>query len=209
MIENRKMQLMKQNKILSVLLAIALMLSFGGCSSKAEANSPAVKADEAGVEENVHQEELDTEEEQQLRVASDGAQMQTENPALPTRVIEGGTKINMHFGETVIPGILNDSETAKALIEKLPYTVHMNRYSHDFCGVMDEPLPYSEENVHYGWLNGDIDFATNADYFTILFEDEAHSEQYGYQVNIGVIDCELSEISSLQSSYDVLIELAE
>lgn len=143
------------------------------------------------------------------RIASDGAIMQTADPAMPTRVLRKGTRINMHFGDTIIPGILNDSESAKALIAKLPYRVHMNRYSHDFCGVMKDPLPYSEENVHFGWLNGDIDFAVDANYFTILFEDEENSVQYGHQVNIGVIDCELSKISTLHGSYDVRIELAE
>lgn len=143
------------------------------------------------------------------KVASDGAQMQTTNPLVATRVIEGGTKIRLHFGDTVIPATLNDSETAQALIEMLPYTVRLNRYSHDFCGVMKNPLPYKEENVHYGWLNGDIDFARDSDYFTILFEDEENSEQYGHQINIGKIDCELSVISNLQGSFDVLIELAE
>lgn len=44
----------------------------------------------------------------------------------------------MHFGDTVIPAVLNDSETARALIAKLPYTQHMSRYSHDFCGVTKE-----------------------------------------------------------------------
>lgn len=143
------------------------------------------------------------------RVASDGATVQTTNPQMPTRVIKNGTKINMHFGKTIIPGILNDSETAKALIARLPYTVHMSRYSHDFCGVMKDPLPYKKGSEHYGWLNGDIDFATDADYFTILFEDEKNSEQYGHQINIGVIDRELSRISSLRGSYDVRIELAK
>ena len=128
---------------------------------------------------------------------------------MPTRVIKGGTKITMRFGNMVIPGILNDSETAKALIARLPYTVHVSRYSHDFCGVMNNPLPYSESNVHYGWQNGDIDFARDANYFTILFEDENKSEQYGHQINIGVIDCELSRIGSLQGSYDVLICLVK
>jgi len=142
------------------------------------------------------------------RVASGNAQMQRENPKIATRVIEGGTKINMHFGDTVIPGTLNDSETAQALIKMLPYTVRLNRYSHDFCGVMNDPLPYKEENVHYGWLNGDIDFAIDSDYFTILFEDEENSERYGYQVNIGKMDGELSVLSSLRGSYDVRIELA-
>ena len=142
-------------------------------------------------------------------VASDNAIMQHENPAMPTRVIKEGTKINMHFGDTIIPGTLNDSYTAKALIERLPITVRVNRYSHDFCGVMDDPLPYHEEDEHFGWLNGDIDFATDGNYFTILFEDEEKSEIYGSQINIGVIDCPLKNISDLSGSYEVLIELAK
>ena len=135
--------------------------------------------------------------------------MQTEDKSMPTRIpMEGGTKINMYFGDTLITGVLNDSETAQALIDKLPVTQHLNRYSHDFCGITEE-LPYNEEEVHYGWLNGDIDYAINAPYFTILFEDEDVSEQYGDQVNIGVITTPLSEIAALEGSYDVRIELAE
>lgn len=153
---------------------------------------------------------LETEsQEPEKRVAKDDAQVQTDDPAMPTRVIENGTRINLHFGDTVLPGILNDCDTAKALIDMLPYTVHMNSYSHDFCGVMPDDLPYNEDEVHYGWLNGDIDYAVNAPYFTILHSDEDISEQYGDQVNIGVLDCELSKIRELSGSYDVLIELAE
>ena len=143
------------------------------------------------------------------RVAKDSAQMQTDDPTMPTRLPpENGTKILLHFGDTVIPGVLNDSETAQALIAKLPYTQHMSRYSHDFCGVTED-LPYNEEEEHYGWLNGDIDYATDAPYFTILFEDQDESEIYGSQVNIGVITCPLSDIAALNGSYDVLIELDE
>ena len=149
------------------------------------------------------------ENETEKRVAKEGAQMQTEDPSMPTRLPqEQGTKILLHFGVTVIPGILNDSETARALIAKLPLTQHMSRYSHDFCGVT-ESLPYNEDEVHYGWLNGDIDYAIDAPYFTILFEDEEVSEQFGDQVNIGVITVPLSEIAALEGSYDVRIELAE
>ena len=135
--------------------------------------------------------------------------MQTDDPTMPTRLPpENGTKILMHFGDTVIPGVLNDSETAQALIAKLPYTQHMSRYSHDFCGVTED-LPYNREEEHYGWLNGDIDYATDAPYFTILFEDQDESEIYGSQVNIGVITCPLADIAALNGSYDVLIELDE
>ena len=145
--------------------------------------------------------------ETEKRVAKDGAEMQTDDPTMPTRLPpENGTKILLHFGDTVIPGVLNDSETAQALIAKLPYTQHMSRYSHDFCGVTED-LPYNEEEEHYGWLNGDIDYATDAPYFTILFEDQDSSEVYGNQVNIGVITCPLADIAVLNGSYDVLIEL--
>lgn len=144
----------------------------------------------------------------QQKTAEDGAEMQTNDKGMATRVLSEGTRIRMHFGDTVITGILNDSDTAKALIDQLPVTVHMNRYAHDFCGsASDLNLPYQEDEVHYGWLNGDIDYAIDAPWFTILFEDEDSSEQYGYQVNIGVVTSPLSDISSLNGSYDVVIEL--
>ncbi len=143
------------------------------------------------------------------RVASEGAAVQRDDPSMPTRLpMQNGTRIIMRFGATAIPGVLNDSQTAKALVSKLPYTVRMSRYSHDLCGVMPDALPYDEKEVHYGWLNGDIDYAINAPYFTILFEDEEASEQYGHQVNIGVITCPLDAMRSLQGSFDVRIELA-
>jgi len=143
------------------------------------------------------------------KVAKDGASMQTQDKSMPTRVPpEGGTRINMYFGDTLIPGVLNDSETARALIAKLPMNQHVSRYSHDFCGVT-QSLPYNEEDVHYGWLNGDIDYAIDAPYFTILFEDESISEQFGNQVNIGVITCPIADIAVLKGDYDVRIELAE
>lgn len=202
-------------KIFSFLFLLVLVFSMTACgnnepiSEATKEQSSQAQTDSTGNSESqTEAEETDTQN-NETRVASDNAQMQTNDPSMPTRVLEEGTRINMHFGDTVIPGILNDSETAQALIEMLPYTVHMSHYSHDFCGVMPDELPYAENEVHYGWLNGDIDYEVRAPYFTILFGDEENSEVYGNQVNIGVITCELSKISELSGSYDVLIELAE
>jgi hypothetical protein len=125
---------------------------------------------------------------------------------MTTREIKNGTKINMHFGSTVIPGILNDSEPARELISRLPYTVHASRYEFDVCGVMHEPLSFGDEDLVPGWKNGDIDFTTQGDYFTILFDNEEYC--YGEFVNLGVIDCEPSTMDSLNGSFDILIELA-
>lgn len=209
-------------KILSMLVVCVMVLSLAACGNSAETaqnetegSSPKATQEESstpGAEETEtegNEESEETEMEETKRVASDGAQMQTDDPSMPTRVLEEGTRINMHFGDTVIPGILNDSTTAQAFIEMLPLTVHESRYSHDFCGSMGKSLPFDEEDERYGWLNGDIAIGTDVPWFTILFADEEISEQYGNLVNIGVIDCELSRISDLDGSYDVLIELAE
>ena len=210
-----------KKKLMAIITVMALCLSLASCGNSStpasgqqsdqgtaqstETTGPAENDYSPQVQENSSQ----LQEEEKNKVAKDGADMQTEDKSIATRLpMEGGTKINMYFGDTLITGVLNDSETAKALIEKLPMTQHMSRYSHDFCGVTEE-LPYNEDDVHYGWLNGDIDYALNAPYFTILFEDEDVSEQYGYQVNIGVITCPIADIAALQGSYDVRIELAD
>ena len=205
-------------KIIAVMCAGILCLSLAACGNNNAGSDAPQEQTQAQSSENTSEEasaQVDdtqsksTEGDSEMRVARDGADMQTDDKAMPTRLpMEGGTKINMYFGDTLITGVLNDCETAKAFIEKLPMTQHVSRYSHDFCGVTED-LPYNEEEVHYGWLNGDIDYAINAPYFTILFEDEDVSEQYGDQVNIGVITVPLSEIAALNGSYDVRIELAE
>ncbi len=210
-----------KKKLMAIITVMALCLSLAACGNSStpasgqqsdqgtaqstETTGPAENDYSSQVQENSSQ----LQEEEKNKVAKDGADMQTEDKSIATRLpMECGTKINMYFGDTLITGVLNDSKTAKALIEKLPMTQHMSRYSHDFCGVTEE-LPYNEDDVHYGWLNGDIDYALNAPYFTILFEDEDVSEQYGYQVNIGVITCPIADIAALQGSYDVRIELAD
>ena len=209
-----------KKKLMAIITVMALCLSLAACGNSSTPASgqqsdqgTAQSTETTGPAENDYssqvQENSSQLQEEKNKVAKDGADMQTEDKSIATRLpMEGGTKINMYFGDTLITGVLNDSETAKALIEKLPMTQHMSRYSHDFCGVTEE-LPYNEDDVHYGWLNGDIDYALNAPYFTILFEDEDVSEQYGYQVNIGVIICPIADIAALQGSYDVRIELAD
>jgi hypothetical protein len=205
-------------KIIAVMCAGILCLSLAACGNNNAGSDAPQEQTQVQSSENTSEEasahvddtqSKSTEGDSEMRVARDGADMQTDDKAMPTRLpMEGGTKINMYFGDTLITGVLNDCETAKAFIERLPMTQHVSRYSHDFCGVTED-LPYNEDEVHYGWLNGDIDYAINAPYFTILFEDEDVSEQYGDQVNIGVITVPLSEIAALNGSYDVRIELAE
>jgi hypothetical protein len=201
-----------KRKILAIVLAGAAACSLAACGTGSEGavfSAAAASEISSSVKEGTDMKQSE-EQESAKRTASQGALMQTEDKAVATRVPpEHGTKIRIRFGDSaVINGVLNDSETAQALIKKLPYTVRMSRYSHDFCGITEE-LPYKETEVHYGWLNGDIDYAADAPYFTILFKDEENSEQYGCQVNIGVITSPIADIDALHGSYKVTVELAE
>ncbi|MDK2825891.1 MAG: hypothetical protein PWQ63_786 [Methanolobus sp.] len=53
---------------------------------------------------------------------------------MATREIKNGTKINMHFGNTIISGILNDSKPSRELISRLSYIVRASRYDFDRTG---------------------------------------------------------------------------
>lgn len=181
--------------------------SAGGSMREAEQNRPtetAVLPHSETVDEPAPESSEDGK-----RTAFDGVTIQTDNPNRATRVIENGTKVNLLFGDDiVIPATLNDSEAAQALISQLPYTIQANRGAHDYCGRIEELFPYSEEEEHYGWLNGDIDFTTS-NWLAIFFNYEAESDYDGGHVNLGVVDCDLSELEGLSGSYEVTIELAE
>jgi hypothetical protein len=120
---------------------------------------------------------------------------------------EKGTPIKLTVGGTEIPAVLNDSKPARALLAKLPYTVQLQRYEHDYCGVMGEPLPYDRSELRSGWKNGDIAFAVSGNYFAILYKDEEISQQFDGMVTMGALDCDPAVMETLDGSISVTIEL--
>jgi hypothetical protein len=119
---------------------------------------------------------------------------------------ENNNSVRLIIGETVIPAVLNASTPAKALWAKLPCTVRLQRYEHDYCGVMNEPLPYDASELRRGWENGDIVYAVNGNYFAILYKDEDISQQFDGMVTMGALDCDLSLMDTLSGSITVRIE---
>lgn len=119
---------------------------------------------------------------------------------------EKTTDIKLIVGGTEIPAVLNDSEPAKALLDKLPYTVRLQRYEHDYCGVMGEALPYDAATLRSGWSNGDIAFAVDGNYFAILYKDEEISQQFDGMVTMGRLACPPAIMETLDGSIAVRIE---
>lgn len=97
------------------------------------------------------------------------------------------TEVILEAEDKEISAVLNDSRASKELIKRFPYTIRLNRYEHDYCGVMDSPLPYNKEDLQNGWKNGDIAFAADGSYFAILYKDEEISQQFGNLVTLGKI----------------------
>lgn len=120
---------------------------------------------------------------------------------------ENETPIRLTVGETVIPAVLNASRPSKALAARLPYTVRLQRYEHDYCGVMSDPLPYDPAELRSGWKNGDIAFAVDGNYFAILYKDEEISAQYDGMVTMGALDCPPDVMDALGRTISVRIEL--
>lgn len=118
--------------------------------------------------------------------------------------------VNVHLviGETVIPAILNDSSPSRALLARMPYTVRLQRYENDYCGVMGDVLPHDAAELRSGWTNGDIAFAVNGNYFAILYKGEEISRQYDGMVTMGALDCPPSIMDTLDANISVRIELA-
>jgi hypothetical protein len=120
------------------------------------------------------------------------------------------TAVTLTIGRLVIPAVLNDTVSTRDLISRLPYTVRLHKYVHDFCGVMSNPLKYDPKDVQNGWRNGDIHFATDGNYFVLFFADEDISQRYGYQIHIGKMDVDVAVLKNLNDrDIDVRIELAK
>lgn len=118
------------------------------------------------------------------------------------------TPIIMHFGETAIRGVLNDTETARAFADRLPVRIRVSGTGIDFCGPMPFALPYEQEQVGFGWINGEINYNPGGGWFAVLFDDEENSRRYGDQVNMGRVTSPLEALYALSGAYEVLVEKA-
>lgn len=126
----------------------------------------------------------------------------------PAHGTKDAMRVRLVIGQTTITATLADNMTARALAHSLPRTVRLSRYAHDYCGVMDQLLPFTDKDLHSGWKNGDLAYAVNGDYFAILYKDEEISQQFDGMVTLGALDCDPAIMDTLDANIAVRIELA-
>ena len=117
-------------------------------------------------------------------------------------------EVILKVGEKEFKANFNNSTTAQDVLSKLPYTVNLDQYEFDYCGIIPAPLAFDEADKHNGWTNGDICLADN--YFTILYAGEEQSASHTGLIKIGEIEDKekLSEIAALGSSIQLTVTSA-
>ncbi len=116
------------------------------------------------------------------------------------------TEILLKLGQVQLSAVFNDSTPAKQLISMLPYTVKLNKYAHDYCGLMTA-LPYKQKELRCGWANGDIAFAADGNYLAIFYKDEEISQQFGNMITLGRLMADPSIMDTLDNAITVEIQL--
>jgi len=118
------------------------------------------------------------------------------------------TEVILKVGTKEFKAKFNNSTTAKDVLSKLPYTVNLDQYEFDYCGIIPAPLAFDEVDKHNGWTNGDICLADN--YFTILYAGEEQSASHIGLIKIGEVEDinQLSEIAALGNSIQLTVTSA-
>jgi len=126
---------------------------------------------------------------------------------MPPHTADGSTPITLTTDGTVIPATLNETLTAQRFKNELPFTITLQRYSHDYCASA-APLETDKTEQQSGWTNGDIGYFDG--WFTILFDGEKRSKDTTGVMIIGrVNDGRLDRIRKLGSSITVTVDLAQ
>lgn len=118
------------------------------------------------------------------------------------------TEIIVSTGDTTLPAVINNSTPSKKLLTLMPITIQLQKYAHDFCGVM-QALPYKPEELRNGWSNGDLAFAADGNYFAILYKDEEISEQYSNMVTLGKISVTPEIMDTLPDSISITLSVKQ
>lgn len=123
-----------------------------------------------------------------------------------TQIDEIQTPIVLKIGDVELDAYLNNSSASQSLISQLPMDLTLADSDNDFCGGNLE-LDYSEEDVTYGYRNGDIALWTVANNFVIFVSDEETSSGTGNLVNLGRITSSQEMLDDLRGAIEVRIEL--
>ena len=169
---------------LSLLLTAILLLALSGCSAPTEPS--------ADPSDNTTSVEIESPSAE----SDDSSKTETKTT----------TDITLTFGDTVVWATMDDSETTKAFLERLPFTISMSRYGErEYYAAIPE-LPENGEEIP-DFENGDITYYTAGKSLAIFFGNEGNSSQSDL-IRMGRISSDLTVFQSMEDTLDITISLA-
>lgn len=179
------MSKLKGGLCLSLLLTTTLLLALSGCSAPAEPSAEP------------------TENTTSAEIESSSAESDDSIKA----EVKATTDITLTFGDTVVSATMDDSETTRAFLERLPLTISMSRYGdREYYAAIPE-LPESGDEIP-DFENGDITYYTAGKSLAIFFGNEGNSSQSDL-IRMGRITSDLTVFQSMENAMDVTISLAD
>lgn len=121
---------------------------------------------------------------------------------------EEGTAVTLTIGDITIPAVLNHTVAAQDLIARMPVTIYVDRGSIDFCGSMDAPLGYVQEDFRNGFEYGDLIWMPDGNWF-VIFTDGRDSRMQREWLVLGHMDDSWEQIKELTGSVEIVMNLAE
>lgn len=117
-------------------------------------------------------------------------------------------KINIKFNNQVIAVEINNSQTAKDFISKLPLSLKMERYDdREYFSILDFHLSLEGEHIK-DFTNGDVTYFPELNSLAIFFAKEGVSSQPGL-IRVGRITSDLGVLQTLEDQVDFEISAIE
>lgn len=124
--------------------------------------------------------------------------------------IESSTEIpiKLTVDDLTLDGYLYNTKAGESFMSQLPMTIQLNDSDNDFCGG-NLNIEYDENDVQYGYKNGDIMFWTPANNFVIFISDEEYSANTGNLVPLGHITSSSELLNKLSGTITITISPAD
>ena len=116
------------------------------------------------------------------------------------------TQVSLDFGGITVLAEMEDSETTKAFLNRLPLTLSMDRYADREYYAAIPALPENGEAIP-DFENGDITYYATGNSLAIFFGNAGNSHQAGL-IRMGRITSDLAAFDSIGDSVEVTIGLA-
>lgn len=181
-----------KGKMVPLLFLAALFFLLSACGN-AQDGRAAEKTEESAVADAEQEETMTGETESSEVNMQDNRQEMTE--------------ITLTFGDTVVTAQMDNSETTRAFLDRLPLTISMNRYADREYYASIPELPENEEEIP-DFENGDITYYTAGKSLAIFFGNEGNSSQSDL-IRMGRITTDLSAFDGMPDAVTVTIEAAE